>query len=83
MWVRVGVPLLIVLIMVIIVMVLVLLQRRKSYDLDREERILAEKRWRGNCAFDNKETGAKCNREDFHLENHFHVLPDGRLATWP
>lgn len=83
MWVRVVVPLALVLILAVLVLVLVLYQRRKSQDIDRQERQLAERRWRGNCAFDNPKTGARCNREEFHLENHYHVLPDGSLTTWP
>ena len=83
MWTRVVIPLLILLILALIVLVLVMNQRRKSQDLDRKERLAAEKRWTGSCTFDNPATGAKCNREDFHLENHYHVLRDGTLVTWP
>lgn len=83
MWTRVAIPLVIVLIMALVVLVLVMNQRRKSQDLDRKERLAAEKRWRGNCAFDNPKTGAKCERQEFHLENHYHVLDDGSLVTWP
>lgn len=83
MWARVVVPLLIVLIMAIIVLALVLHQRQKSMDLDRKERLASEKRWLGDCSFSNPNTGAKCNREDFHLENHYHVLEDGSLTGWP
>lgn len=81
-WPRV-IPILILLIVALLVLVLVLHQRRKSQDTDRRERLAAEKRWTGNCEFDNPKTGAKCERQEFHLENHYRTLDDGTLATWP
>ena len=81
-WPRV-IPLVILIIVALLVLILVLNQRRKSRNIDRQERLAAEKRWRGDCQFDNPKTGAKCERQDFHLENHYHVLPDGSLASWP
>ncbi len=57
-WAIIFFILVIVLILALIVLVLVMNQRRKSQDLDRKERLAAEKRWRGNCAFDNPKTGA-------------------------
>lgn len=81
MW-RNIVPLLILLILALLVFVLVMNQRRKSQDNERKDRLAAEKRWDGNCQFDNPDTGAKCEREEFHLENHYHDV-GGRLVHWP
>ena len=81
MWPRV-VPLFILLIIALIVLVLVLHQRRKTKDLDREERLKARNEWDGVCEFDNPKTGAKCQRTEFHLENHYHDV-NGVLVTWP
>lgn len=82
MWARV-IPLIILLILAIIIVVLVLLVYRSSENIKRRERLAAEKRWTGDCQFDNPKTGAKCERQDFHLENHYHVLPSGQLDMWP
>ena len=82
MWPRV-VPIVMLLIIALIVLVLVLHQRRKSQDTEHRERLAAEKRWTGDCEFDNPKTGAKCERKEFHLENHYHVLDDDSLTTWP
>lgn len=81
MWPRV-VPFLILGILALIVLVLVLHQRRKSLDNEHKDRLLAEERWTGDCEFDNPQTGAKCERKEFHLENHYHDV-NGVLATWP
>ena len=81
-WTRVVIPILILLIMAILVLILVMHQRRKSQDIDRKERLAAEKRWDGNCRFDNPDSGAKCERQEFHLENHYHDV-NGRLVHWP
>lgn len=81
MWQRV-VPLIILLILALLVLVLVMHQRRKRQDIEREERLAAQKRWTGDCQFDNPETGAKCQRQEFHLENHYRDV-GGKLVTWP
>lgn len=82
MWARV-IPLLILLVLALIVLALVLWVRRATWYIERKERLVAEKRWTGDCQFDNPNTGAKCERQDFHLENHYHVLPSGQLVMWP
>lgn len=81
MWQRV-LPLVILLIVALLILALVMFQLRKSRDNERTDRLAAEKRWRGNCQFDNPDTGAKCEREEFHLENHYHDV-GGRLVHWP
>ena len=80
-WPRV-IPLVILLIIALIVLVLVLHQRRKTQDLDRQERLRARDNWDGVCEFDNPDTGAKCQRTEFHLENHYHDV-NGKLVHWP
>jgi hypothetical protein len=81
MWSKV-IPVIMVLLVALVILVLVLHQRRKSQDLVRQERVLAEKDWDGVCQFDNPETGAKCQRLEFHLENHYRSV-NGKLVTWP
>ena len=81
MWPKI-VPFLIILLVALIVLALVMYQRRKSRDIERKERLLARERWTGTCQFDNPDTGAKCEREEFHLENHYHDV-GGRLVYWP
>ena len=81
MWQRV-VPLFILLIIALIVLVLVMHQRRKTLDNERKDRFHAEAIWDGECQFDNPKTGAKCERREFHLENHYHDV-NGVLQTWP
>lgn len=81
-WMRVGIPLAILLIVALIILALVLYQRHRSAETSRRERLLAEKRWDGVCRFDNPETGAKCTREEFHLENHYREV-NGVLVIWP
>lgn len=81
MFYRVGVPLIIVAILALLLLAFVFWQRRHGYDLARKERLAAEKRWDGNCQFDNPDTGAKCQREEFHLEHHYRDV-NGRLEWW-
>lgn len=75
------VPLLIILLVALIVLALVMYHRRKSLDIERKERLIARENWDGNCQFDNPDTGAKCQREEFHLENHYRDV-GGRLVHW-
>lgn len=78
---RVGVPLIIVALLALVALVLIYWRHRRDEDIQREERLNAENRWNGTCQFDNPETGAKCQREEFHLENHYREI-NGRLVTW-
>ncbi len=80
-WQRI-IPFLIILLVALLVLALVMHARRKSRDIERKERLSARERWDGNCQFDNPDTGAKCEREEFHLENHYHDV-GGRLVHWP
>jgi len=81
MFYRVGVPLIIVALLALLLLALVLWQRRKTHTVERQERMAARQRWDGNCLFDNPETGAKCEREEFHLEHHYHDV-NGNLVWW-
>lgn len=81
MWQRI-VPFLIILLVALLILALVMYQLRKSRDIERKERLQARKNWDGNCQFDNPETGAKCQREEFHLENHYRDVK-GKLVHWP
>lgn len=83
MFTRVGIPLILVGLLALLLLAIVLWQLKRSREIDRQERLAAEKRWTGDCLFDNPETGAKCEREEFHLENHYHVLGNGSLVHWP
>lgn len=78
---RFVIPLAVVAILSLLVLVLIYWRHRKDEDLRREERILAEERWDGICRFDNPETGAKCQRQEFHLENHYREV-NGKLVQW-
>lgn len=80
MWQRV-VPLVILLILALLVLTLVLWKRRQDRDNKSRDRSVAEAEWDGNCQFDNPETGAVCERKEFHLENHYHDV-GGRLVHW-
>lgn len=80
-WQRV-IPLFIVLILALLVLVLVLWGRRQSRENRAKDRNTAEANWNNVCEFDNPETGAKCERSEFHLENHYHDV-GGRLVHWP
>jgi hypothetical protein len=81
MWTRV-VPLLIVLVISLLVLTLVLWGRRKERSDKERVRQKAQEEWDYECKFDNPETGAKCTRREFHLENHYHEV-NGRFVTWP
>lgn len=81
MWQRV-VPFLIILLLALIVLVLVLWRRKQNKYEASKERRLAEASWTGDCEFDNPETGATCQRKEFHLENHYHDV-GGKLVHWP
>jgi hypothetical protein len=76
------IPFLILGIVALLLLGLVFWQLRRSRDVEIQQRLAAEKRWPGYCQFDNPNTGAKCTREEFHLENHYHDLGDGRLSRW-
>lgn len=78
---RVGVPLIVVALVALLVLSLVLYQRKRERLLREEARLLAEERWDGHCEFDNPDTGAKCQRVEFHLENHYREVY-GKLITW-
>lgn len=78
---RVGVPLIIVALLALIALVLIYWRHRRDEDIRREEKLAAEKRWTGSCEFDNPDTGAKCQREEFHWENHYREI-NGRLVHW-
>jgi hypothetical protein len=85
MFYRVGVPLIIVLILALMLLALILWTRKRSRHLKDEARLHAEADWDGVCQFDNPETGAKCQREEFHLENHYREIqtPTGPyLSQW-
>lgn len=81
MFYRVGVPLIALIILALLILALVLWQRRRDTSISRQERLAAEKRWDGNCQFDNPETGAKCERQEFHLKHHYHDV-NGELVWW-
>lgn len=81
MFYRVGVPLIMLALLALLVLALVLWQRRRASYIERQERLAAQKRWPGICEFDNPESGAKCQREEFHLEHHYHDV-NGRLVWW-
>lgn len=81
MFMRVAVPLIIVGILALLVLALFLWRLQRDKDTRREERLAAEKRWPGYCEFENPKTGAKCTREEFHLENHYREV-NGQLVYW-
>jgi hypothetical protein len=81
MFYRVGVPLLILVVLALLLLAVVLWQRRRENTVRREERLAARNRWDGNCQFDNPTSGAKCEREEFHLEHHYHDV-NGELVWW-
>lgn len=81
MWYRV-IPIIIIGLIALLVLAMVLYQIRRGKDLERKERLRARERWAGTCYFDNPNTGAKCEREEFHLENHYHDV-NGTLVYWP
>lgn len=76
------IPLLVLLIFAVLVLVLVLWSRRRTAENQLKDRNAAEANWNNVCEFDNPETGAKCQRSEFHLENHYHDV-GGRLVQWP
>jgi hypothetical protein len=78
---RIGVPLLILVVLALMFLLLMARWRQRQNDLEHERRLAAEKRWDGNCQFENPETGAKCKREEFHWENHYREI-DGRMVFW-
>lgn len=80
MWQRV-IPLFILLIIALLVVVLVLWKRRDAKEDVAKARNIAEAEWDGQCQFDNPETGAVCERKEFHLENHYHDV-NGKLVYW-
>lgn len=78
---RIMIPVLIVIAIAILALVIIYYVKRHSESVATEERLAAEKRWTGTCEFDNPNTGAKCQREEFHLENHYREV-NGKLSTW-
>lgn len=58
-----------------------MLYKHYAKENDRRARIAAEEAWTGECEFDNLITGARCQRQEFHLENHYRDI-DGKLVTW-
>lgn len=81
MFYRIGVPLLLVGILALIFLGLMIWYRRRQAEIEKEERLLAEQRWTGTCQFDNPNTGAKCTREEFHIDTHYRDV-NGSLTFW-
>jgi len=78
---RILIPILILGVIALIALLIVRANRRREEIIEEEHRLQAEKEWTGKCEFDNPETGAKCQREEFHLENHYRDVR-GHLVTW-
>lgn len=81
MFMRVGVPLLMLLVLALILLAVIAFYARRRRDAKVDARKQAYVEWTGKCQFDNPKTGAKCEREEFHLENHYHDV-NGVLQTW-
>lgn len=78
---QVGVPLIVVALLALIFLGLALWWRKRQAQIDQEEALEKERDWDGVCQFTNPKTGAKCQREEFHLENHYRSV-DGKLVFW-
>lgn len=78
---RIVVPLVIVSVLAVIALVFLYRQHIRDENLRRQERLVAQEKWTGVCQFDNPATGAKCLREEFHLENHYREV-NGKLVFW-
>lgn len=81
MW-RQLLPVLVVAALALILLAWAFIYSRRKVDKKNEDRVKAEFEWDEECKFDNPRTGAVCERKEFHLENHYHELPDGELVTW-
>lgn len=78
---RIGVPLIIIAAIALIFLLMVIWNRNRQRENERRERILAEEQWNGVCRFDNPLSGAKCSREEFHMETHYREV-GGKLVFW-
>ena len=79
---RIIVPLAIIVVVALLIGALVIVAGRYEQIQERREKDFARANWRGFCEFYNPQTGASCQREEFHLENHYHELSGGRLSQW-
>ena len=82
MFMRVVIPLIIVGILALLLLAAIFWTRRKERYEAFRYRQQAEEYWDGVCQFDNPDTGAKCQREEFHLENHYREV-NGKMVLWP
>lgn len=78
----VGMPLIVVGLLALILLVFALMYKKEQREKAQRARKTAYVNWDGVCKFDNPETGAVCQRTEFHLENHYHDV-NGKLVTWP
>lgn len=78
---QVGVPLIVIALLGLILLGFALWWRRREAQIEREELLEKKRNWEGVCHFDDPNTGTKCQREEFHLENHYHYV-NGKLVTW-
>ena len=82
MFMRVAVPLIILGIISLLVLAVIFWTHNQEKRQVEKDLLHAQNLWDGKCEFDNPETGAVCERTEFHLENHYHDV-GGRLVHWP
>lgn len=81
MFYRIVIPIIVLAIVALLALLIVMINRKREQVIEEEHLIQKEKDWNGTCEFDNPETGAKCQRAEFHLENHYREI-NGHLVTW-
>lgn len=74
-------PLVLIGVIALIVVVVVFVQRRWERTVREEADVQRQMEWTGDCPVSNPDTGAECQRQEIHADNHYRVA-GGRMHKW-
>lgn len=74
-------PVVIIGVIALILVIVIFMQKRWERNIQEEAELYKQAEWTGDCPVSNPETGASCQRQEFHEEHHYRVH-NGKMHTW-